>query len=120
MGTIIKLLIAAAIVNAVVRTGSVAMDYYQFKDAAQQVVLFGANSSTDDLRGEILRKATNFDVPIKPEALNVRRNGSVTIVDARYTQPVEVFPGYKYPFNFSFSVEARAVDTGVVDLTRPR
>jgi hypothetical protein len=119
MGTIIKLLIAAAIVNAVVRAGSVAIDYYQFKDATQQIVLFGGQATIDDLRGEILRKATNFDVPLKPDALTVRRDGSVTVADARYTQPVELFPGYRYPVDFSFSVDARAVDTGVIDLTRP-
>ena len=112
MKTIIKLLIAAAVVNAVVRTGSAALDYYQFKDAAQQIVLFGADVTLDQVRDQILRKAKDFDVPLAPDALNVRRDGTLTVADATYTKQVEVFPRYIYPLTFSFSVDARALNTG--------
>ena len=39
MKTIIKLLIAIAIVNAVVRVGMATASYYEFKDQVQQLVL---------------------------------------------------------------------------------
>jgi hypothetical protein len=112
MKTIIKLLLTVAIVNAVVRSGSAAVDYYQLKDATQQIVLFAGESTIDQLRDRILEKAMQLGVPLKPEALNVRRDGTLTVADATYTEPVEVFPRYKYPVTFSFSVDARALDTG--------
>jgi len=112
MKTIIKLLLAAAIVNAVVRCGSAALDYYKLKDATQQIVLFAGGATVEQLRDRILEKAMQLDVPLAPESLDVRRDGSLTVADATYTKQVEVFPRYNYPVKFSFSVDARALDTG--------
>src|SRR6185295_1990159 len=41
MKTVIKLIIAAVLVNAAYRGGSVFLKYYQFKDETQQMILFG-------------------------------------------------------------------------------
>jgi hypothetical protein len=35
----------------------------------------------------------------------VTRDGLKTTAAAAYTQPVEVFPNYKYPVKFQFTVE---------------
>jgi len=39
------------------------------------------------------------------EDITVTRDGLKTTAQAAYTQPVEVFPNYKYPITFSFTVE---------------
>jgi hypothetical protein len=41
MKTLIKLIIAAVVVNAAYRGGSAYLKYYQFKDETQQMILFG-------------------------------------------------------------------------------
>ena len=109
MKTIVKLLVAAAIINAAVRGASAAWSYYQLKDAAQQTVVFGAGATTDDLHGQIMRRAAEYDVPLQPGDLTVTRDGPRTIAEGSYTQPVELFPRYVYPFQFRFSVDAMAV-----------
>jgi hypothetical protein len=105
MKTIIKLLITLAILNAAARGAMAAWTYYQFKDQAEQLVIFGARSSTTELHNQIVATAAELDVPLAPENVTVEREGARTRAQAAYVQPVEFFPSYTYPLNFSFSVE---------------
>ena len=109
MKALIKLLIAAALLNAAVRGGMAAWTYYQFKDRAEQLVVFGAGTSTAQLHNQILETAAELDVPVAPENITVEREGMRTRAEAAYVQPVEFFPNYTYPVNFSFRVEGFAV-----------
>src|SRR5258705_3849712 len=106
MKNIIKILIAVVILNAAARVGMAAANYYQLKDASQQLVTFGAQVSPSDIQNNILQKAEAFDVRLAPDDVEVTRDGLRTTVKASYTQGVEVFPNYIYPINFRFSVEA--------------
>jgi hypothetical protein len=103
--TLIKLLVTVAVLNAAARAGMAAWKYYQLKDAAQQSVIFGGNSPTTQLHNQIVEKAAELGVPLPPENVTVERNGARTIAAAAYREPVELFPRYTYPMEFSFSVE---------------
>ena len=109
MKTIIKLLIVVAILNACARGAMAAWTYYQFKDAASQLILFGGDASVGAIEEQILRRATELQVPIDPKNLEVTRDGPRTVATASYRQEIEVFPRYKYPHNFSFTVNALSV-----------
>ena len=109
MKTLIKLIVAGIVLNACARGAQAAWDYYQLKDAAQQTLVFGAGTSIDQLREEIMRRATALQIPLAPENLEVTRNGPRTAATASYTQSVELFPRYRYPFTFKFEVDALAV-----------
>jgi len=113
MKTLIKLLIAAAIINAAVRGGAAAWGHFQLKDEAQQVVLFGTITPANDLRNRIVEKAVELSVPMRSEDIQVHRRGARTWAEAKYLRPVEFFPGYVYPMNFKFSVEAYSLGPGV-------
>ena len=110
MKTIINLLIALAIMNAVARAGSAAWDYFQLKDATQQLIVFGAGVSTDQITYLILDKAVELDVPLERENIDISRVDDRTIVYLSYTKPVEFFPRFVYPLDLSFTVEARALN----------
>ena len=101
--------------NAVARTGSVAWKYYQLKDEAQRLVLFGAGVSTGELQEEILNKAEELAVPLERQDIDVRREANRTVVNAFYTHPVEYFPNFTYPLDLSFSVEALGVRAPTAD-----
>ena len=103
--TIVKLIIAVAIINAAARVAMAAWVYYQLKDEAQQVVLFGANTPTETLRSEILDKAEELDVPLDANDVDVRREGNRTVAYASYVQPIDLLPVYSYPVDLSFAVE---------------
>jgi hypothetical protein len=48
--------------------------YYQFKDAAQQVVLFGQRADPEEIRANIVAKATELSVPVRPDDVKVSRD----------------------------------------------
>jgi hypothetical protein len=106
MKTIIKILIAAAILNAAVRVGMVYASYYQLKDASQELVTFGAQVSPNEIQSRLVQKAAELKVPLNPDDVDVHRDGQHTTVSMAYTQSAEVFPRYQYPINFRFSVDA--------------
>ncbi|HEY3160402.1 MAG TPA: hypothetical protein VGJ78_15665 [Vicinamibacterales bacterium] len=105
MKTIIKLLVVIAIINAAARVGLAAAKYYQLKDQSQQLVTFGGSISPGELQNQILDRATALQLPLVFEDITVTRDGLKTTAQAAYTQPVEVFPNYKYPVKFAFTVE---------------
>ena len=106
MKTLLKILLAVVVINAASRAGIVAMRYYQFKDAAQQAVLFGAESTPEDIHQLILRRAQTLNLPVLPDHVQVNREGGRTWAEASYRQPVELFPNQAYPVDLSFSVES--------------
>jgi hypothetical protein len=105
MKTIIKLLITIAILNGLARVGLAVARYYEFKDAAEQLVTFGGDAQLGELQNQMLGKATALNLPVAYENIEVTRNGKVTTATASYTEDVEVFPSFKYPITFHFSVE---------------
>lgn len=110
MKTILKLLVVAAIVNATVRVAMASWQFYQLKDAAEQILLFGDNLSVAQLQDQIARRAVNLEIPIDPAAIEVTRDTFRTLARGSYTQPVEVFPRYTYPMEYSFEVDTLAVN----------
>jgi hypothetical protein len=107
--TIFTTAILIAVLNAVGHAGMAAWRYFQVRDQAQQLVLFGAQTPTAELERQIAQIAEEFEVPIAPEDIVVTRQGARTIAEAYYTMPVELFPRIFYPVDLSFMVEAFAV-----------
>ncbi len=106
MKTAFKLLLVAAVLNGVVRTGMSAVTYYQLKDSAQQMLVFGQRATPDELQEGIVTKAGELSLPLTFENLTVRRDSLRTVATGAYTETVEVFPLYRYPIDYSFTVEA--------------
>ena len=109
--TIFKLLIVVIILNGLFRTAMVAWDYFQLRDEAEQLIIFGSQSSTEVLHGRIMAKAQELGIPLEPENLDVRREGSRTFATASYQQPLEYFPNAIYPLDMSFMVDAFQVES---------
>lgn len=120
MKTIIKIAIALAVINAAFHAGEAAWRYYQLKDATQQLIIFGSQQQTTELQNRILEKAVELQVPLLPENVNIRREGTRTFVDAAYTQPVEYFPNQIYPVDLKFSVEAFAANVVKPEASQPQ
>jgi hypothetical protein len=108
--TIIKLLIAAIIINGCVRCGLVAWRYYELKDATQQMLTFGARQPTETLQMEIQSKASELALPVTADDITVQREGNRTAATVKYRQPVELFPRYTMPVDLDFSVDSIAID----------
>src|SRR5688572_1189636 len=121
MKTIIKLLLVVAVINACFQGARATWKYYQFKDGAQQAILFAGDASIGQLQQEILRRGTVLEVPVEVENIRVTQNGARTEADVTYTEPVEFFPRYEYPMKFTFMVDALAVNPrSSIDEVQPK
>lgn len=119
MKTVLKLVIAIALLNAVVRGADSAWNYYQLKDAAQRALLFGAQASSRQIHGQIMERAVELRVPLMPEDLTVSWRAGRRVAEASYTQQIEFFPRYLYPVLFSFNVDSVSVGTPPDDESYP-
>jgi len=111
MKTVLKLVIAIALVNAVVRGADSAWNYYQLKDAAERALLFGSSLTSQQVHAQIMERASELRIPLKPEDLSVRWRTGRRIAEASYTQQIEFLPNYPYPVLFSFNVDTVVVGT---------
>ncbi len=106
IGRIIKLLIALLIANSAWRIGSTYVSFYRFKDAVAESAQFGTNQSVDQLHLRVLDLAAQYNLPVTDDNFTIRREGIRTYIRGSYTQMIEVVPGYRYPWPFSWNVEA--------------
>ena len=106
MKTLFQLVIAILLLNAAIRGGLATWQYYQFKDAAQQVVLFGQRADPEDIQANIVARASALDVPVRLDDIKVSRDATRTVAEGYYIQPVQFFPNYPYPVKFTFLVDA--------------
>ena len=111
MKTVLKIVIAVALLNAVVRGADSVWNYYQLKDAAERALLFGSQRTSQQLHAQIMERAEELQLPLEPEDLRVRWGTGRRIAEASYTQSVEFLPNYAYPVKFSFNVNTVAVGT---------
>ncbi len=110
MKTIIKLLVAAVILNATARLGLSAWQQYQFRDSVQEMLLFGNSQTTAQLQEQIVEEAEEQGVPLAASDVVVERQGMLTTAETTYVDEIEVFPRYVYPMTWSFKVDARRIE----------
>jgi hypothetical protein len=106
MKTLIKLIIAAVVIHATWRAGTVYWNYYQFQDGLQQIAQFSGARSANELRNMAFEVAKQHDIPIQPDRIIVRREENHTLIDASYDVRIELLPRYYYPYQFKVSVDA--------------
>jgi len=102
---ILKLFVAALIANAAWRIGSSYVAFYKFKDAITEEAQFGADKSVDEIRGRVSGLAQQFDIPIDGDDVTVVKESQRTRIAGSYKKTIEVVPGFKYPWPFSWDVE---------------
>ncbi len=105
-GKLIKLAVAAVVLHAAWRAGSAYWVFYHFEDSMQEVAQFGATSTDEEIRAKVMKLATDQDVPLKPENIEVRKTQAKLFIDAGYDTQIQIFPRYYYPWSFKASVSA--------------
>ena len=112
MKTLIKLAVAALVVYACWQAGSAYLRYYQFKDEVQQTALFGAAKSDSELQKVIMDIANRMQVPLAPANVNVRRGENHVMIDAAYTERIQLVPTYYYPYEFKVNLDVLTMGPG--------
>jgi hypothetical protein len=118
--SIIRVALTVAFINATARVGLAYWGYYQLRDGAEQVAIFGSQEPTWALHARVLDKADELFLPVAEDEVVVRRDGRKTLIEATYVQPIEYFPNQTYPMRFSFSVQGFVVQDGRVETLKVR
>jgi hypothetical protein len=109
---LIKLALAALLANAAWRLGSAYLTFYRFKDAVTEAAQFGGDKTDTELQQRVVDLASQYDIPLTEDGLLVRRNDrNHTFIDGSYTQPVDLLPGYRYPWPFSWQIDVFTLRT---------
>jgi hypothetical protein len=101
-------LIVAAVAWAGFHTIPVYLRYFQFDEAVKELARFAGTRSEAEIRQEVLDLADQYEVPLSPEDLVVRRVRGATEISALYVERVEVLPRYYYDWEFDVGTPAIA------------
>lgn len=109
MKTIIKLLIVALVLNACMRVGLAAWQYYEFKDAVAQEARFRGEEPVAKLHEYVLRLAEQQGLEVFPADVEIKKNGTQTTIAVAYLDVIELVPrlyAREHLFEFEVSVDA--------------
>ena len=109
MKTVLKLLVAAVVINAAYRVGMDEYRFSQLKDSAHSMLVLGTHTELEQLKEMVLQKAADLRLPVAAEKVTLSREGVRTSISVSYNTEPEVFPGYKYPRAHSFTDEIAAI-----------
>jgi len=112
MRFLIKLAIAAIVANAGWHMGSAYMSHFKFKDAVAEQAQFGGDKTEAQLHDGVMQLASDYDVPVSDDQVNVHREGEHTFIDGSYQRPIELFPGFRQPWTFSWHIDVLTVSGG--------
>ena len=109
MKTLLKLIVVGAIVFGAYRAGMAEYRASQLKDSTHSMLVLGTDTPTEELHQQILKRAGDLALPVLPENVEVAREGVRTTAKVAFRQEVEIFPGFTYPREHSFSDEIAAL-----------
>ena len=105
MKSLLKLIVAGAVVFGAYRAGMAEYRYSQLKDSTRSILVLGEKTALEDLKQQILTRAADLALTVPPENVELAREGVRTTARVSFRQQVEVFPGFTYRRDYSFSDE---------------
>lgn len=110
MKTLIKMAVAAVVLNAVVQAGLAQWRFYQFEDAVEQAALFSSKLTEEQLAAQVFAEAERRGLPVEASAIEVRMTTLEASVRLRYVEPVTLVPRtYTREWPFAMDVTVRRV-----------
>jgi hypothetical protein len=95
--------------NALYQTAPIALHYFQFKDAVQELALFSQKSSDQELVDRVMTLADEHHIPLDRDYVAVQRSSGQVIITAAYIEAMTFFPGFQYQREVDVEVKAYVV-----------
>jgi hypothetical protein len=108
--SIIKIVIAVLLANALWRIASAYISYYKFQDAVQEYSIRSGGKSDDEIKNRVAELASQYEEPVDADSVQVTKNEQHTYIEASYTKPVAVLPGYEYQWPFSMKADGFLIE----------
>ena len=93
MTTIIKLVLAFALLTAAFQGARAAVSNYQFEDEVEQTLLFAPNASDAEVTEKVVSLAEEYGLPVSAEDVTISQRAADRMVDISYTADVVFIPG---------------------------
>ena len=106
---LLTLVVVATVLNGAYQLGMDEYRFSQLKDTAHSMLVLGTHTPIEQMKETLLQKAADLKLPVSPEKVTFGREGVRTSVTVAYSTEPEVFPGYKYPRDHSFTDEIAAI-----------
>jgi hypothetical protein len=102
MKTLFKIVSTLVILTMCFQAARYYLNNFQFEDAAQQRLLFETKASDAEVVNIVMRLATEYQLPLKAEDVDVRMIGNDRVVQMEYMENVPLLPGvFTYPWKFT-------------------
>jgi len=105
---LISLAIVLLIAHAGWKVAPVFLHHFEFKVELEELARFGGELSDGEIQAKAVRTAASLQIPVTDRDVQVRRSGDHFYIDVTYRQMLEVFPRYKYPWDFAIHVNVMA------------
>jgi hypothetical protein len=104
---VFSLIVFLLLANAGIRVGLVYFHDQNFKDAVREIALFGAGKPDDLLRSKVMEAASENQIPLDPDFIEIQRKsivgaGDHVVIKYAYAVLVEVVPTKRRRFEFDY------------------
>jgi predicted membrane protein len=100
MGCIVGLLVFLAAIFVAYKMIPIKVKAADLRQTVQDQAKTAGTFNDNQIRKAIMTKATDLQLPVTDEDLQITRSANRIVIDVKYTVPV-VFPGYTYQWNFN-------------------
>jgi hypothetical protein len=108
MKTIIKIVLALAIVTAAFQAARASVANYQFEDGVHESLLFNPRATDKEIIGAVMLLAREQGIEVEPGNIVIKQVGADLIVNITYEAEVDLLPGiYKRTFTYKPSASTR-------------
>lgn len=76
---------------------------FQLNDDVGTIARFAGNKDDEALREEVVKKAREYDLAIKPEQVRITRDGRTVQIAVNYRYTVNLIGGKQVPIDFKVS-----------------
>jgi hypothetical protein len=76
----------------------------QLYDFMYEQAKYAQQTSPDEMKKALLRKARDLQLPVDPKRLTVSKRGERIRIECSYEVPIE-FPGYTYVWHFEEEID---------------
>ncbi len=104
---LVRLVVLALVLHAIVRVAPEFWHYLQFKDAVLEAATYAGRQTPEQVRDKVVRLAAEHGVPVSQADVAVSRQGDATLVWTAWTAQLEFLPTRFYPYEFVVDVEGR-------------
>jgi hypothetical protein len=104
IGCLFWLIVLAVVALVGVKMVPVKYKSSQLYDFMYEQAKYAQQTSPDEMKKALLRKARDLQLPVDPKRLTVSKRGERIRIECSYEVPIE-FPGYTYVWHFEEEID---------------